>query len=104
MDKVFAALANESRRALLDALRKRSGQTLTELCSILDMTRQAASKHLAILEEAELVVAIWEGREKLHYLNPVPIRMISERWIKKFEEGRLAALSALKTALEEQKE
>lgn len=104
MDRVFAALASEARRALLDALYRRNGQSLAELCAGLDMTRQAVSKHLAILEEAELVVSLREGREKLHYLNPLPIQAISERWIRKFETARLSALSALKTALENDKE
>ncbi len=104
MDRVFAALAHESRRKLLDALHSRNGQTLGELCSILEMTRQAVSKHLALLEEAELIVSLREGREKIHYLNPMPIQAISERWIRKFEMGRLEALSALKTRLERDKE
>lgn len=101
MDRVFAALAHEARRRLLDALYARNGQTLSELCSLLAMSRQAASKHVAILEEAGLVVSRREGREKLHYLDQGPIQAISERWIRKFEESRLMALSALKGALEE---
>ena len=100
MHEIFAALANAGRRSLLDALYARDGQTLGQLCSVLDMSRQAVSKHLAILEESELVVTLREGREKLHYLNPVPIHAISERWIRKFEKRRLEALSALKTLLE----
>jgi DNA-binding transcriptional ArsR family regulator len=104
MDNVFSALANTSRRELMDVLFKNNGQTLGELCSILKMSRQAASKHLAILENAELVVPVWRGREKLHYLNPVPIELIYERWIKKFEKKRLEALGALKQILEEGKE
>lgn len=104
MDRIFAALANEGRRALLDALYSRNGQTLGELCAVLDMSRQAVSKHLAILEAAELVISLREGREKFHYLNPIPIQAISERWIRKFEKRRLTALSALKTILEEGKE
>ena len=101
MDDIFKALAYASRRELLDRLRKRGGQTLAELCADLEMTRQAVSKHLAILEAADLVAAVWRGREKLHYLNPVPIQQIADRWIGKFERGRLEALSALKQALEE---
>jgi DNA-binding transcriptional ArsR family regulator len=101
MDTVFKALADASRRKLLDRLRAENGQTLGDLCARLDMTRQAVSKHLAILEKANLVVTIKRGREKLHYLNPVPIHEISERWIGKFEGGRLQALSDIKKALEE---
>ena len=102
MDAVFKALADASRRELLDRLRADNGQTLSELTARLGMTRQAVSKHLAILEEANLVVTVWRGREKLHYLNPVPIHEIAERWIGKFEGHRLDALSALKKGLEEQ--
>ena len=90
MDAVFKALADASRRELLDRLRAENGQTLNELCARLDMTRQAVSKHLAILEDANLVATVWRGREKLHYLNPVPIHEIGERWIGKFERSRLA--------------
>ncbi|MBN8962630.1 MAG: helix-turn-helix transcriptional regulator [Rhizobiales bacterium] len=100
MDEVFKALADASRRALLDRLHSRNGQTLSELCDGLDMTRQAVTKHLAILEAANLVATIRHGREKLHYLNPVPIHQIGERWIKKFERDKLAALSDLKRRLE----
>jgi DNA-binding transcriptional ArsR family regulator len=100
MDEVFKALADASRRALLDRLHARSGQTLSELCDGLAMTRQAVTKHLAILEAANLVATIRHGREKLHYLNPVPIHQIGERWIKKFERGKLQALSNLKRRLE----
>jgi DNA-binding transcriptional ArsR family regulator len=100
MDAVFRALADASRRELLDRLRAENGQTLTELCARLDMTRQAVSKHLAILEEANLVATVKRGREKLHYLNPVPIHDIGERWISKFERSRLQALSDLKKNLE----
>jgi DNA-binding transcriptional ArsR family regulator len=100
MDAVFKALADESRRALLDRLRADSGQKLNELCARLDMTRQAVSKHLAILEAANLVATVRRGREKLHYLNPVPIHEIAERWIGKFERSRLQALSDLKKGLE----
>jgi DNA-binding transcriptional ArsR family regulator len=101
MDAVFKALADASRRELLDRLRADNGQTLNELCARLDMTRQAVSKHLAILEDANLVATVRRGRQKLHYLNPVPIHEIGERWIGKFERGRLKTLSETKKALEE---
>ena len=104
MDAVFKALADASRRELLDRLRADNGQTLNELCARLDMTRQAVSKHLAILEEANLVTTLRHGREKLHYLNPVPIHQIGERWIRKFERGKLAALNELKRQLEKRDE
>ena len=104
MDAVFKALADESRRKLLDVLHKSNGQTLTELCEHLDMTRQAVSKHLALLEAANLVATVWRGREKLHYLNPVPLHEIYERWIGKYERHRLQALSDLKKGLEEKKD
>jgi DNA-binding transcriptional ArsR family regulator len=100
MDAVFRALADASRRELLDRLYERSGQTLGELCEGLAMSRQAVTKHLAILEEANLVATLWRGREKLHYLNPVPIHEIAERWIRKYERGRLRALAELKKNLE----
>jgi DNA-binding transcriptional ArsR family regulator len=100
MDAVFKALADASRRELLDRLRAENGQTLNELCARLSMTRQAVSKHLGILEEANLVATVRRGREKLHYLNPVPIHEIGERWIGKFERSRLQALSELKKNLE----
>ena len=100
MDEVFKALADASRRELLDRLRADNGQTLGELCARLAMTRQAVSKHLALLEEANLVAVVWRGREKLHYLNPVPIHDIADRWIGKFERSRLQALSELKKGLE----
>ena len=103
MDEVFKALADASRRKLLDELHKNNGQTLGELCELLDMTRQAVTKHLVILEAANLVVTVWRGREKLHYLNPVPLHEISERWIGKYERHRLQALSDLKKGLEENK-
>ena len=100
MDKVFKALADASRRELLDLLRTENGQTLGQLCAHLDMTRQAVTKHLAVLEEANFVVVLWRGREKLHYLNPVPMHEIAERWIGKFERARLDALADLKDKLE----
>jgi DNA-binding transcriptional ArsR family regulator len=99
-DAVFRALADASRRRLLDRLHGRNGQTLSELCLGLDMTRQAVTKHLAILEEANLVSSRRQGREKLHFINPVPINEIAERWIAKFERPRLQALSDLKRTLE----
>lgn len=101
MDKVFKALADTSRRQLLDRLFIDNGQTLGELCKNLSMTRQAVTKHLKLLEEANLVVAIWRGREKLHYLNPVPINEIAERWIGKYERHQMHTLNDLKKALEE---
>ena len=100
MDEVFKALADASRRSLLDRLHAKNGQTLNELCDGLAMTRQAVTKHLGILEQANLVTTLRHGREKLHYLNPVPIHEISERWIGKFERGRLRALAELKKKLE----
>lgn len=99
-DAVFKALADASRRQLLDRLYARNGQTLGELCQGLDMSRQAVTKHLAVLEAANLVATRRHGREKLHFINPVPINQIAERWIQKFEHRRLSALSALKEALE----
>jgi DNA-binding transcriptional ArsR family regulator len=100
LDKVFRALADAGRRRLLDRLCAENGQTLGQLCARMEMTRQAVTKHLKVLEDASLVVPIWRGREKLHYLNPVPIHAIAERWIGKFERGRLRALADLKTTLE----
>ena len=97
---MFRALADANRRQLLDRLHHRSGQTLGELCQGLDMTRQAVAKHLAVLEEANLVSWKRNGREKLHFINPVPINDIAERWISKFEAPRLNALSELKRTLE----
>ena len=99
-DAVFRALADASRRQLLDRLHQKNGQTLGELCQGLDMTRQAVTKHLAILAEANLVSWKRQGREKLHFINPVPINAIAERWLRKFERRRLAVLSALKRKLE----
>jgi DNA-binding transcriptional ArsR family regulator len=100
MDLVFRALADDSRRALLDSLCADNGQTLNELCAGLAMTRQAVSKHLGILEEANLVATVKRGREKLHYLNPVPIGEIANRWIRKFERHKVDALVDLKRRLE----
>ena len=100
MDKVFKALADPSRRLLLDRLFEASGQTLGELCKDLDMSRQAVTQHLGVLEAADLVITRREGRERLHYLNPVPIHEIEERWIRKFERRRLDALRDLKRRIE----
>ena len=100
MDAVFKALADPTRRQLLDSLHARNGQTLNELCEQMDMTRQAVTKHLGLLEAANLIATLKEGREKHHFLNPVPINDIAERWIGKYERGRLKALSALKRNLE----
>ena len=100
MDDVFKALADASRRKLLDVLHSNNGQTLTELCEHLAMTRQAVTKHLKLLEEANLIVVVWRGREKLHYLNPTPIHEIYQRWIGKYERQRLHALGDLKKNLE----
>jgi DNA-binding transcriptional ArsR family regulator len=100
MDKVFKALADPGRRRLLDRLHADNGQTLGELCRHLEMSRQAVTKHLKLLEEANLVATVWRGREKLHFINPVPILEIADRWIGKYERGRLRALADLKKSLE----
>lgn len=100
-DKLFKALADISRRELLDRLREKSGRTLGELCENHDMSRQAVTKHLALLEAANLVVTVKRGREKLHYLNPVPINEIYTRWIGRFEQDRVQALHNLKQAIKE---
>src|SRR5277367_4213367 len=102
-DAVFRALADASRRQLLDRLHDRNGQTLGDLCQGLGMTRQAVTKHLAILEEANLVSWHRQGREKLHFINPVPINEIAGRWINKFDRPRLQALADLKQSLEAEK-
>ena len=101
IDTVFKALADPSRRRLLDLLHKDNGQTLSSLCEHLDMTRQAVTQHLQILEDANLVATVRRGREKLHYLNPVPLFDIQERWISKFERNRLGVLRDLKRRLED---
>jgi DNA-binding transcriptional ArsR family regulator len=103
IDKVFKALADPSRRELIDRLYAKNGQTLTELCEDLDMTRQAVTQHLGLLEQANLVAVQRQGREKLHFFNPVPIHEIYERWIRKFEQQRLEALHNFKTKLEREK-
>jgi DNA-binding transcriptional ArsR family regulator len=100
MDAVFHALADPTRRALLDRLYARDGQTLGELCAGLGMSRQAVSQHLAVLEAANLTATVWHGREKLHYLNPAPLHEIHERWLAKYERRRLEALGQLKRSLE----
>jgi DNA-binding transcriptional ArsR family regulator len=100
MDLVFKALADKSRRKLLDRLRANNGQTLGQLCEGLAMSRQAVSKHLDILEGANLVATVKRGREKLHFVNPVPIFDIADRWIGKYERGRLRVLGDLKKTLE----
>ncbi|MBI3562863.1 MAG: helix-turn-helix transcriptional regulator [Gammaproteobacteria bacterium] len=100
IDTVFKALADPSRRKLLDRLHAKNGQTLSELCKGLGMARQSVTQHLGLLEDANLVSVQWQGREKLHYFNPVPIHEIYERWIRKFEQERLDALHKLKINLE----
>jgi DNA-binding transcriptional ArsR family regulator len=100
-DRVFRALADATRRHLLDRLFERDGRTLTELESELEMTRFGVMKHLRVLEEAGLVIRRRSGREKLHFLNPVPIRLIHDRWIDKYNEHRISALADLKHELEE---
>ena len=100
IDKVFKALADPTRRRLLDQLDQENGQTVTALCGHMDMTRQAVTQHLQLLEDANLIAVVWQGREKLHYLNPVPLHEIYVRWIGKFERGRLGALRDLKNKLE----
>ena len=100
MDTVFRALADPSRRALLDSLQGRGGQTLGELCEGRGMSRQAVTKHLGILKAANLIATKKRGREKLHYLNPLPIHDIADRWIGKYERGRLRALADLKADIE----
>ena len=104
MHDVFRALADGSRRRLLDRLHGRPGQTLGELCQGLEMSRQAVSKHLEILGQANLVATVRRGREKLHYLNPVPIQEIAHRWIGKYQRAPLIALAALKSRIEEERD
>lgn len=102
MDEVFRALADPSRRRLLDSLNARNGQTLRDLCAGLSMARQSVSKHLAVLEDANLITIVWRGREKLHYLNAEPINAIADRWINQYDRARVQTLADLKTALETQ--
>ncbi len=99
-DLLFKALADPSRRMLLDLLHAHDGRTLNALCEHLDMTRQGVTQHLGVLEAANLVATVWRGREKLHFLNPVPLQEINDRWIAKFEKPRLKALADLKRRLE----
>jgi len=99
-DKTFKALGDPTRRKLLDLLCEKNGQTLGQLCEHLDMKRQSVTQHIGLLEEANLVSTVKRGREKLHFLNPVPLQMVYERWIRKFEQQRLALLHDLKTELE----
>ncbi|MFC4469663.1 ArsR/SmtB family transcription factor [Streptomyces xiangluensis] len=101
MDQVFKALSDGTRRRLLDRLHEHNGQTLGELCARIDMSRQSVTQHLSVLEAANLISTVWQGREKLHYLNPVPLHEIQERWIDKFERPRLRALGAVKRRAEE---
>src|SRR5487761_454318 len=101
MDDVFKALADPSRRMLLDSLNAHNGQTLRQLCAGLDMARQSVSKHLAVLQAAGLVTTVWRGREKLHYLNAAPISDIAERWISRYDRPRVSALAELKKVLED---
>ena len=101
MDHLFKALADPGRRALLDQLHHQNGQTLTQLCQHLRMTRQGITKHLLLLIKADLVVPLWRGREKRHYLNPAPLRKMSRDWMQKYEEACLRALADLDRALEE---
>lgn len=100
MDEIFKALADPTRRKLLDRLHEKSGLTLNQLCESMGMSRQAVSQHLGILEESNLVTTVWRGREKLHFINPVPIHEIYDRWVRKFERRGLKALSRLKRDLE----
>ena len=99
-DKVFKALGDPTRRKLLDLLCQKNGQTLGELCAELDMARQSATQHIGILEEANLLSTVWRGREKLHFINPVPLHEVYERWVRKFERQRLSLLHDLKKELE----
>ena len=102
MERTFKALAARTRRELLDRLFEKDGQTLNELCDGFAASRQAVSQHLQILEDANLVVVVWRGREKLHYLNPLPIQTIADRWIHKFRARQTQAVAALRKALEEE--
>lgn len=99
-DKVFKALADPTRRKLLDLLYENNGQTLGQLCEQLDMVRQSATQHLGLLEDAHLISTVWRGREKLHFINPVPLHEVYERWVRKFERQRLSLLHDLKKELE----
>jgi DNA-binding transcriptional ArsR family regulator len=100
IDKVFKALGDPTRVKVLDLLHERNGQTLGELCEHLAMSRQSATQHIGVLEAANLVVAVWRGREKLHFINPMPLHEVYERWVRKFERQRLSLLHDLKKQLE----
>jgi DNA-binding transcriptional ArsR family regulator len=104
MDAIFKALSDKNRRALMDSLYAKNGQTLGELCDQFAMTRTAVAKHLALLEAANLVVPVWRGREKQHFINPEPLQVIYDRWIGKFDKQRIQALANLKRALEQSTE
>ena len=99
-DKVFKALGDPTRRKILDLLAETNGQTLSQLCEQLDMARQSATQHIGLLEAANLVATVWRGREKLHFINPVPLHEVYERWVRKFERQRLSLLHDLKKELE----
>jgi DNA-binding transcriptional ArsR family regulator len=99
-NKVFKALGDPTRRRLLDLLCEENGQTLGQLCEHLDMARQSATQHIGVLEDASLVTTVWRGREKLHFINPVPLHEVYERWVRKFERRRLRLLHDLKNELE----
>ncbi len=101
MDEVFKALADAARRELLDSLHRENGQTLKQLCTDSSISRQAISKHLVILEDAKLIITIWQGRQKFHYLNPAPLHEIHEHWIAKYERNQMRALYQLKKAMED---
>jgi DNA-binding transcriptional ArsR family regulator len=101
MDAIFKALADANRRKLLDELHQNNGQTLGDLCQHLDISRQAVTKHLGLLQNANLIVPIWRGREKLHYLNPAPLKQMAERWIDKYQRRILLALRELEQGLEQ---
>ncbi|RLQ94378.1 ArsR family transcriptional regulator [Falsibacillus albus] len=104
MDKIFKALADKTRRQLLDRLYQQNGQTLNELCGHLEMSRQAVTKHLYLLEEAGLIIVEWKGRTKVHYLNAEPIAQIYDRWLSKYDQHRVAVLQELKSSLEGEKD
>lgn len=99
-DKIFKALGDPTRRKLLDLLHEKNGQTLGQLCEQLDMARQSATQHIGVLEAANLVTTLRRGREKLHFINPVPLHEVYERWVRKFEHQRLSLLHDLKNELE----
>ncbi|MBX2923192.1 MAG: helix-turn-helix transcriptional regulator [Chitinophagaceae bacterium] len=100
MEKVFKALADKQRLKLLDSLNANNGQTLSALCENATMTRQAITRHLSVLEKANLVVTVWVGREKLHYINPIPLQQVYDRWLKNFDQNHIQTLLTLKENLE----